>query len=50
MKCQDLFSRENKKSISECCLLEFLLSPMLSINSNNGITALCLLHYCLLSS
>ena len=26
MKCQILFSRKNKKNISKCCLLNFLLS------------------------
>ena len=31
MKCQNLFSRKNKKNISECCLLKFLPS-MQSIN------------------
>ena len=35
MKCQILFSRKNKKSISKCRLLKFLPS-MQSVNGNYG--------------
>ena len=37
MKCQILFSRKNKKNISEGCLLKFLLS----MQSIKNLTFIC---------
>ena len=43
MKCQILFSRKNKKNISNCCLLKF--SPrMLSVNTGYRYTFKLLLQ------
>ena len=47
MKCQNLFSLKNKKSISKCCLLRFL-SSMLSIKSEIIIIMILILHQCMM--